>query len=74
MSNQECLRAYEDGKNCRGEVTGRQATTTVIWECDYHMTKSLQRNREIQERYPDSSVAPSWFDPDDAGEYWDDDY
>lgn len=29
---------------------------------------------EIRSRYPDSSFAPSWFDPTYAGERWDEDY
>jgi hypothetical protein len=39
--------------------------------CQNVLDEALDR---IQNRYPDSSVAPSWFDPTYAGESWDSDY
>jgi len=44
--------------------------------CDYHGTERIMRHQKDDsfERYADSDVAPSWFDPDIAGERWDDDY
>lgn len=68
-----CLRASYDSENCRGEVTQRPSFTTVIFECEYHMDQSLRRNAETRRRYPDSDVAPRWFDPTVAGETWSDD-
>jgi hypothetical protein len=34
----------------------------------------LERYEDSMEKYARSDVAPSWFDPADAGERWDDDY
>lgn len=75
MAKEECLRASHDGANCSGEVTGRQASTCVIMECDFHMRESNQRNRETDLKYGvNSDVPPAWFDPAYAGESWDEDY
>lgn len=75
----ECLRRHHDAENCRGSITRRWTEHgTAIDECDHHTTESLQRNQEIQERYPDSSEPPSWWlsqgGESYAGERWDDDY
>jgi hypothetical protein len=40
--------------------------------CDAHWSKRLDWQDEHNERYPDSDVAPSWFDPLAAGERWED--
>lgn len=70
----ECLRASYDSENCSGEVTRRFTDLgTGIDECVYHMEKSRRRKQEIEERYPDTSNPPSWFDPTYAGESWDED-
>jgi len=46
--------------------------------CEKHYEAYVERVQpridEVRERYPDSSFAPSWFDPSYAGESWDDDY
>ena len=48
------------------------------WEAgsyyDYGWSDAVRhgnRNRQQREDYPDSPIAPSWFDPADAGETWD---
>ncbi|WP_145500848.1 hypothetical protein [Streptomyces sp. CFMR 7] len=71
----ECLDRHE--QNCTGPVERYESlsgTGTMITRCRVHREKALKRHEEIQERYPDSSVAPSWFDPAVAGERWDDNY
>jgi hypothetical protein len=55
----------------RESLTG---TGTMIPRCDLHWDKRLQREEELRKRYPDSPIAPSWFDPTIAGERWNDDY
>lgn len=72
-----CLDSYADEGGCEGEVTEHPSlagTGLPIARCDKHWTQRLERQREIDEAYPDSPIAPSWFDPANAGEYWDDDY
>lgn len=69
-----CLRAPHDQEHCTRELVQRFTDLdTEIWECTYHSEQSLQRNRELNERYPDSPNPPSWFDPTIAGESWDED-
>ena len=40
--------------------------------CDKHWGERLETQEQINERYP--TLAPSNFDPADAGERWDDEY
>jgi hypothetical protein len=49
-------------------------TGTSIPRCDAHWDERLRQDERIRNDYPDSPIAPSWFDPADAGERWDDDY
>ena len=46
--------------------------------CDQHYSEYVMRVQplmdEIRARYPDTDVAPDWFDPTYAGEHWDEDY
>lgn len=42
--------------------------------CSFHGKERLREHENSIERYADSDVAPSWFDPSAAGERWDDDY
>jgi hypothetical protein len=69
-----CLR--EGGRTpCSGYVRYRYSDLgAAIPECVAHMRESLDRNTRERYRYPDSPIAPDWFDPLDAGERWDDDY
>ena len=62
---------------CEGPVEFRMAlsgTGRAFERCDYHWGTRLQEEERIRRDYPDSPCAPSWFDPMDAGERWDDDY
>ena len=79
MVEDEVLECLDDhGENtCRGPVEYRMplsGTGKSFPRCDFHWDKRLDRQEEINERYPDSPIAPSWFDPMDAGERWDNDY
>ena len=70
----ECLNYGPDGKGpvdywYSGGLNGRS------WpRCDFHGQERLRQHDESIEKYADSDVAPSWFDPSYAGERWDDDY
>lgn len=70
-----CIQANED--ECAGEVEYRESlsgTGTPIPRCGKHWTERLALQRNLAVNYPDSSTPPSWFDPANAGETWDDDY
>lgn len=70
----ECLDGPTD---CAGEVQYRMplsGTGRSFPRCDAHWSERLDRQAEIDRRYPDSPFAPSDFDPSYAGESWDDDY
>ena len=72
----ECLDSHhEDG--CEGEVEYRfplSGTGKSFPRCDKHWGQRLDKQAKINERYPDSSMPPSDFDPTYAGERWDDEY
>lgn len=54
-------------------VTSRSGLTTSH-KCDGCQIALNAALDAIDERYPDTSAAPSWFDPTYAGETWDSDY
>lgn len=67
-----CLDEYMG--NCSGTVEYRFAlsgTGKSFPRCDGHWSERLDRQDEINKRYPDSPMAPSDFDPTFAGEVWD---
>jgi hypothetical protein len=71
---EDCL---EFGPDCGGHVEYRMAlsgTGKSFPRCDEHWSKRLAEQERINRDYPDSPVAPAWFDPAAAGERWDDDY
>ena len=62
--------------NCGGPVEYRaplSPTGKSFPRCEKHWEARLDRQREIDERYPDSPFPPADFDPSYAGESWDDD-
>lgn len=70
----ECLNGPED---CSGNVewrTSLSGTGKPIARCDGHWRKRLETQERVRRDYPDSPVAPGWFDPTAAGERWNDDY
>lgn len=71
----ECLDRHKGG--CDGEVEGMPSlagTGTIIFRCDAHWDARFEEQERIDEAYPDSPIAPSWFDESFAGERWDSDY
>ncbi len=71
----DCLEFRDDG-SCQGKVEYHTLDGLTSWpRCIHHFDLRLKRYEESDlERYANSDVAPSWFDPADAGERWDDDY
>jgi len=70
----ECLDADD---SCRGSVEFRMplsGTGRSFPRCEKHWDERLEEQERIANAYPDSPVAPSWFDESAAGERWDDDY
>lgn len=75
MTHQDCLE-YGNGA-CEGAVEYRMSLSgsgMSFERCDRHWGLRLERDAQIRQDYPDSPIAPSWFDPMDAGERWNDDY
>ena len=69
----ECLDHHKGG--CEGEVEYRPSLTgtgLAIPRCDHHWQARLDWQEEHLRIYPDSPTPPSWFDPEAAGEVWDD--
>lgn len=66
---------------CKGETFERYSLSgsgMTFPRCEKHYDEYVNRVQpqidEINERYPDSDIPPSWFDPTYAGEHWNDDY
>lgn len=75
LPEDECLE-FSTGK-CSGRVEARPSlsgTGTPIARCDAHWEEAVERDAEHRRVFPDSPIAPSWFDPAAAGERWDEDY
>lgn len=71
----------EESDECAGEIISRFALSgsgIAYPRCDFHYDEYVERVQPaidaVNERYPDSSQPPAWFDPTYAGECWDDDY
>ena len=66
----ECLQVH-DGK-CWGEVNWHTTGSRLkaFPRCEWHQEARLKAYENSMEMYADSDVAPSWFDPDYAGETW----
>lgn len=67
---------YRKG-DCEGETHPRESlsgTGTMIERCDKHWDERLKSHSEHLKVYPDSPIAPNWFDESLAGERWDDEY
>lgn len=73
-NERKCLDRSKEGHTCQGPVSGRESnagTGTIIWRCALGHGASYEFAQQVRKRYPDSPVAPDWFDPADAGERWD---
>ncbi len=73
MSAPECLDAHKGG--CDGSVELRPSLTgtgLAIARCDEHWSQRLDFQEAHERIYPDSPIPPAWFDPEAAGERWED--
>lgn len=74
----ECLDEHPDADGCVGEVvyhSNPYSSSFKAWpRCEKHYDQYLTKMEGINQRYPDSPIPPSDFDPTYAGERWDDDY
>lgn len=70
------LECIEDPDDCRGTVEYRSVPGgSAVPRCVAHFDARLARYENGIERYANSDIAPSWFDPTYAGERWsEDDY
>ena len=69
---EECL---DFDNTCNGELyPWKSMTGMIIYRCEKHLDERLELEERLNRDYPDSDIAPYWFDPDFAGEYWNDDY
>lgn len=69
----ECLDDLGDN-TCSGPVEYRAVPGgTAVPRCIAHFEDRLDRYENSIERYANSDVPPSWFDPTYAGERWSDD-
>lgn len=75
LARTECL-DWNGGYGCRGPVEYRTVGRALTaWpRCEAHFKARLRRYENSIERYADSDVPPSWFDPAAAGERWDDEW
>ena len=72
----ECLDARPDDP-CEGAVEYQMplsASGRSFPRCEKHWGIRLEEHQRHTAAYPDSPVAPSWFDASYAGERWDEDY
>lgn len=73
----ECLDAGMGKGGCSGPVEYRMplsASGKSFPRCAMHWAERLAEHEQHVTVYPDSPIAPSWFDPAAAGERWDEDY
>jgi hypothetical protein len=72
LTHEDCL---EHGNGpCSGTTEYRESLTgtgTRIPRCDRHWDARLRREDDYRTEFPDSPIAPHWFDPAAAGESWD---
>ena len=72
-----CLQHNPNDDDCKGEVNyhwnGDPGGSTFP-RCDRHQQLREASRENSIEKYANSDIAPSWFDPSAAGERWDDDY
>jgi len=71
MSATRCL---DEGRgHCEGQVEYRMplsATGRSFPRCEHHWNLRLDEQEKINDRYPNSDLAPADFDPAYAGERW----
>ena len=70
----QCMDERDDSP-CQGPVAYHSVDpgrATAVERCAKHWADRLDRMSNSVERYANSDLAPSWFDPSFAGERWDD--
>lgn len=75
LKAEDCIE--HDPSECEGVVEYRMSlspTGRAFPRCEKHWQKRLDWQEDHNSKYPDSDAAPSWFDPANAGERWNDDY
>jgi len=68
----ECMDDRGEGE-CKGPVEFHSidpGRTRAFPRCDKHWDARLDARENSMERYENTDVPPSWFDPADAGEEW----
>lgn len=66
-----CLDDRNDG-TCQGTVYYFTLDGLQSWpRCSKHFDERMERRENSIEKYANSDIAPSWFDPSAAGESWD---
>lgn len=63
-----------DETDCQGEVAYHSTDPGVrpaFPRCERHWLARVEADQEHRTIYPDSPIAPAWFDPAAAGERWD---
>lgn len=71
----ELLECINGPELCAGHVEYRMAlskTGVSYPRCEAHWGARLDTEDRLRRDYPDSPIAPAWFDPSYAGESWDD--
>ena len=70
----EPLECLNENDECQGSVEYWSSGSSLkSWaRCTFHGEKRIDQANDpnSMEMYADSDVAPSWFDPADAGETW----
>lgn len=77
LSDDRPVRCLDQSDECAGMVRMHMTGDSFkVWpRCDFHQDRRQERyERSDLERYANSDVPPSWFDPAAAGEHWDEDY
>jgi len=75
MDRERKIECLDGPEGCGGAVEYRaplSATGRSFPRCERHWEERLDRQDEINRRYP--TLAPSDFDPAYAGERWEEDY
>lgn len=76
MADEMCV-DFNEQDQCKGPIEFHSVDPgrATAWpRCEKHWVKRLERRENSMEKYENSDVAPSWFDPTYAGERWNEDY
>jgi len=76
IGDEMCIDFVEEDP-CKGPIEFHSVDPgrTQAWpRCEKHWAKRLARRENSMEKYENSDVVPSWFDPTFAGERWEEDY